>query len=86
MNWGLPNNTTGQWSGTTGMIERDEADYAIVAITGSYDRSKVAAFTSVHYLPFHWISRAPRTKSPIWNLLGLFTEVQMYTCTLTSYA
>ena len=72
--WGLLNVTTGQWSGLTGKIQRDEVDYAITATAGTYDRSKVAAFTSVHYLPFHWISRAPQELSPIWNLTGLFTK------------
>ena len=46
--WGTLNYTTGQWSGAVGMIQRDEADYAIFGFTGTYGRSKVAAFSPGH--------------------------------------
>ena len=34
--WGSLNETTGQWSGALGMIQRDEADYAICCFAGTY--------------------------------------------------
>ena len=72
--WGTLNYTTGQWSGAVGMIQRDEADYAICCFAGTYARSKVASFTQVDYLPYHWLTRYPLELSPTWNLLGLFTK------------
>ena len=76
--WGTLNYTTGQWSGAVGMIQRDEADYAIYAFLGTYTRSKVAAFTQgTRYLPFHWLTRYPLELPPTWNLLGLFTRVNI---------
>ena len=74
-NWGTLNYTTGQWSGAVGMIQRDEADYAICCFTGTYGRSKVAAFSpGIDYLPLHWLTRYPLELPPTWNLLGLFTK------------
>ena len=74
--WGSLNNTSGQWSGAVGLIQRDEADYAIRFFAGTHPRSKVAAFSpGIQYGPFHWLTRYPLTLSPIWNLLGLFTMV-----------
>ena len=74
-NWGTLNYTTGQWSGAVGLIQRDEADYAIFGFGGTYARSKVAAFSpGITYLPMHWLSRYPQELSPTWNLLGLFTK------------
>ena len=74
-NWGILNDTTGQWSGAVGLIQRDEADYAIFGFGPTYDRSKVAAFSPVmHYSPLHWLTRRPQELSPIWNLVGLFTK------------
>ena len=72
--WGTLNYTTGQWSGAVGMIQRDEADYAIFDFVGTYGRSKVAAFSSTNYYPQHWLTRYPLELSPTWNLLGLFTK------------
>ena len=72
--WGTLNYTTGQWSGAVGMIQRDEADYAIWGFAGTHPRSKVAAFSpGIQYLPFHWLTRYPLKLSPTWNLFGLFT-------------
>ena len=74
-NWGTLNETTGQWSGAVGMIQRDEADYAICCFAGTYSRSKVAAFSpATLYNPKHWLTRYPQELSPTWNLLGLFTK------------
>ena len=74
-NWGTLNKTTGQWSGAVGMIQRDEADYAIFGFLGTYARSKVAAFSpGVDYSPLHWLTRYPLELPPTWNLLGLFTK------------
>ena len=74
--WGTLNYTTGHWSGAVGLIQRDEADYAIWGFAGTHPRSKVAAFSpGIQYGPFHWLTRYPLTLSPIWNLLGLFTMV-----------
>ena len=74
--WGVLNYTTGQWSGAVGLIQRDEADYAIFGFSGTYPRSKVAAFSpGINYVPFHWNTRYPLELSPTWNLLGLFTKV-----------
>ena len=73
--WGSLNETTGQWSGAVGMIQRDEADYAIFDFAGTYTRSKVATFTpGITFLPQHWLTRYPQELSPTWNLLGLFTK------------
>ena len=72
--WGTLNYTTGQWSGAVGMIQKDEADYAICCFSGTYDRSKVAAFSMMHYMPQHWLTRYPPERPPTWNLLGLFTK------------
>ena len=74
--WGSFNYTTGQWSGAVGMIQRDEADYAITGFAGTYGRSKVAAFSpGLNYNPMHFLTRYPLELSPTWNLLGLFTKV-----------
>ena len=73
--WGSLNYTTGQWSGAAGLIQRDEADYAIFGFAGTYARSKVAAFSpGTEYEPQHWLTRYPVKLSPTWNLLGLFTK------------
>ena len=73
--WGLLDNTTNHWSGAVGLIERDEADYAIAGFAGTYGRSKVAAFSpGTDYQPQHWLTRYPLELTPMWNLLGLFTK------------
>ena len=73
--WGLLNQETGQWSGSCGMIDRDEVDYAIAVFAATYDRSKIAEFAPANqYEPWHWLTRQPQVVSPIWNLLGLFTK------------
>ena len=73
--WGTLNYTTGQWSGAVGLIQRDEADYAIASFAGTHPRSKVAAFSSgIQYMPVHWLTRYPLDLPPIWNLVGLFTK------------
>ena len=73
--WGKLNYTTGQWSGAVGLIQRDEADYAIFGFSATYARSKVAAFSlGIQYASFHWLTRYPQELSPTWNLLGLFTK------------
>ena len=73
--WGTLNETTGQWSGAVGLIQRDEADYAIFGFAGTYARSKVAAFSpGIEFEPQHWLTRQPLKVSPTWNLLGLFTK------------
>ena len=73
--WGTLNYTTGQWSGAVGLIQRDEADYAIFGFSGTYARSKVAAFApGTEYYPLHWLTRYPQEQTPTWNLLGLCTK------------
>ena len=72
--WGTLNDTTGQWSGAVGMIQRDEADYAIPLYEGAHRTSKVAAFSATLYAPYHWLTRYPQEHPPTWNLLGLFTK------------
>ena len=73
--WGSLNETTGQWSGAVGVIQRKEADYAIFGFLSTYDRSKVATFSSVtNYYPLHWLTKYPKKLSPTWNLMGLFTK------------
>ena len=42
---GLLNETTGQWSGGVGNIQRDEADYAVKKYIPSYTMSQVVAFS-----------------------------------------
>ena len=76
--WGSLNYTTGQWSGAVGMIQRDEADYAIFGFAGTYGRSKVASFSpGLAYMKYHWLTRYPLELPPTWNLLGLFTKVSI---------
>ena len=75
--WGTLNYTSGQWSGAVGMIQRDEADYAICCFAATHPRSKVAAFSpGINYLPYYWLTRYPLELPPTWNLLGLFTKVE----------
>ena len=75
LTWGHLNYTTGQWTGAVGLIDRDEADYAVCCFGGTYSRSTVAAFSAgTYYTPFHWLTRYPLELSPIWNLFGLFTK------------
>ena len=74
--WGSLNYTTGQWSGAVGMIQRDEADYAICCFAATYQRSKVAVLSAITYNPLHWLTRYPLELPPTWNLLGLFTKEQ----------
>ena len=74
-NWGTLNDTTGQWSGAVGLLQRDEADYAICCFSGTYPRSKVVAFSpGIDLNPLHWLTRYPQELTPMWNLLGLFTK------------
>ena len=70
--WGWLNGT--QWTGAIGMIQRDEADYAIPLYDGSYRLSKVAVFSATFYSPYYWLTRYPLELPPTWNLLGLFTK------------
>ena len=73
---GTLNESTGHWSGAVGLIQRDEADYACCSFSGTYPRSKVAAFSSVvNYMPYYWLTRYPKELSPTWNLFRLFTKV-----------
>ena len=73
--WGWYDNVTNTWTGATGMIEKDEADYALWGFAFTLARSKVVAFSpALDYLPFYWLSRYPQELSPTWNLLGLFTK------------
>ena len=73
-NKGLLNETTGQWDGGVGHIQRDEADYAVRNYPPSYSMSEVVALSPTTYAPLHWVTRRDKV-SPIWNLLGLFTKV-----------
>ena len=72
--WGTLNYTTGQWSGAVGLIQRDEADYALPGFAFTYSRSKVAFLSTTVYNPKHWLTRYPLELPPTWNLLGLFTK------------
>ena len=73
--WGWYDNVTDGWTGACGLIERDEADYAIYGFSGTYARSKVAAFSpGIAYSPQHWLTRYTLELSPTWNLIGLFTK------------
>ena len=71
--WGTLNYTTGQWSGSAGLIQRDEVDYAIEGFAATFYR-EVAVFSATYYVPLHWFTRYPLELPPIWNLLGLFTK------------
>ena len=73
---GLLNETTGQWDGGVGHIQRDEADYAVKEYVPSYTMSKVVAFSPTRFTPLYWASRRAKV-SPIWNLFGLFTKVNI---------
>ncbi len=73
-NKGILNETTGQWSGAVGLIQRDEADYAVKNYFPSYTMGKVAVLTPSWYYPLHWVTCRKKV-SPMWNLLGLFTKV-----------
>ena len=84
--WGWLDNTTNQWTGAVGLIERDEADYAIFAFAGTHPRSKVAAFSpGIKNGVMHWLTRYPLKKSPMWNLLGLFTKVYNSQMSITQH-
>ena len=72
--YSLLNETTGQWSGAVGLIQRDQADYAVKNHIPSYNMSKVAVPSPTLYAPLHWVTNR-REVSPIWNLFGLFTKV-----------
>ena len=73
--WGWYDNVTDTWTGATGMIERDEADYALWGFAYTLARSKVVAFSpGLDYMPYYWLTRYPQELSPTWNLLGLFTK------------
>ena len=57
---GIEDKTTGQWSGAVGMLQRDEADYALPNYALTYYKSRVAAFSpAIRYTPLYWISRDP---------------------------
>ena len=72
--WGIENYTTGQWSGAVGLIQRDEADYAIPVFGITHPLSKVAAFSpGTHYTPYYWLTKYPQELPPTWILFGLFT-------------
>ena len=74
-NWGILDQTTGQWSGAVGLIQKDEVDYAIRGFSCTYARSKVAAFSMpTHFQTQHLLTRYPQELPPTWNLLGLFTK------------
>ena len=74
--WGWLDNVTNQWTGAVGLIERDEADYAIWGFSGTQPRSKVAAFSpGIKNGVMHWLTRYPLKLTPMWNLIGLFTKV-----------
>ena len=80
--------STGRWSGSVGLIQRDEVDYATCCFAGTYDRSTVASFAPGIYEPYSWFTRYPREISPTWNLVGLFTKeqsLQISTSILISY-
>ena len=73
--WGRLNYTTGLFSGAVGMIQRDKADYALMGFGGSYDRSKVAAFSpGTNHMPYYILTRYPLEVPPTWNLFYLFTK------------
>ena len=73
--WGWLDNITDTWTGATGMIQSDDADYAIFGFSITYARSKVTGFSAgTYYAPFHWLTRYPQELSPTWNLLRLFTK------------
>ena len=73
--WGWLDNVTNEWTGAVGLIERDEADYALWGFGATYERSKVTEFSpGIEYAPYHWLTRYPQKLSPTWNLIGLFTK------------
>ena len=58
--YGLEDKKTGQWSGAVGMLQRDEADYALPDSSLTYHKSKVAAFSPpIRFKPLYWIVREP---------------------------
>ena len=72
---GTLDNTTGQWDGLVGLIQTDEADYAIFGFSVTHEMSKVAAFSpGTDYSPKHWFTKYPRELTPMWNLFDLFTK------------
>ena len=73
--WGSLNYTTGQWSGAIGLIQRDEADYALFGFGMTHERNKVATFSPGYFHDsFNWLTRYPQELTPMWNLFGLFTK------------
>ena len=78
--WGTLNKTTGLANGALGMIQRDEADYALRGFAVTYGRSKVTAFSPGRiFIPYYWFTRYPLELPPTWNLLGLFTKANKIT-------
>ena len=72
--WGSYDSVTDQWTGHVGMIQRDEADYAL-DLSATIAKSKVAAFSpGTAYSPNRFLTRFPQELPPTWNLLGLFTK------------
>ena len=79
--WGTLNYTTGQWDGAVGLIQRDEADYAIWGYIATYDVAMVGDFfPGTDYRPHHYLTRYPLEFPPTWNLLGLFTKGRTNMC------
>ena len=57
---GIEDKETGQWSGAVGMLQRDEADYALPDFALTYRKSKVAAFSPAYrFTPLYWIFKEP---------------------------
>ena len=74
--WGWYDNVTDTWTGATGMVATDKADYAIWGFAYTKARSTVAAFSpGLEFMPLHYLTRYPQELSPTWNLVGLFTKV-----------
>ena len=72
------NKTTGMWNGTSGMIQRGEADFLAIAIVDKFNMMILS--TCFHLsaplttVKFHWFSRMPQDLSLTWNLLYLFPK------------
>ena len=72
------NKTTGTWNGTTGMIQRSEADFMAIMKLDNFKSVEIGQ--CVHFsaplmsVKFKWFSRLPQDLSLTWNLLYLLPK------------
>ena len=72
------NKTTGTWNGTTGMIQRSEADFSAIMGIDSFKSVEIGQCVHISAplmsFKFKWFSRLPQDLSVTWNLLYLLPK------------